>query len=246
MSSHEPLVALIHGVESAIAPAQLAIAREFSNARVWNLLDDRLIEEVHERGGVTPELLRRMRRLIQHAEIEGADGILITCSLYSFAAATETAEASIPVLGADSAAFHDVIAARPSRILLVSSVETALVDSTQRLQEVLDEHHSPVEIVPVFVSGALEASRQTSTADLERLIVAAVTPLLAAGDVVLFGQYSISPAAAAVEQLLGTTVFTGPARAARELRAAIEHPDHRRHPLRRLIRNDNITDGSCG
>lgn len=224
-----PLIALIHGVPAAIEPATLAIREEMPEARIWNVLDDRLIEEVNLQGEVTPALLERMIRLIDHVLLEGADGVLITCSLYSFVAVAADAGRSVPVLGADSAAFHDLIAANPQRVLLVASVRAALEDSTMRLREVAGEHHAQFEIVPVFVEGALEAASEGNVVRVAEVISAVLGPVLRDGDAVLFAQYSLSPASAAVSSLLGVTVYSGPARAARELHAAIEHPDRRHH-----------------
>ena len=224
-----PLIALIHGVPAAIEPATLAIREEIPGARVWNVLDDRLIEEVNVQGGVTPALLERMVRLIDHALLEGADGVLITCSLYSFVAATSSAERRVPILGADAAAFHDVIAAKPQRVLLVASVEPALEDSATRLREVAVEHHAHFELVPIFVEGALEAASAGDGPRVAELIATAVRPQLRDGDAVLLAQYSLSPASAQASSLLGVTVYSGPARAARELHAAINHPDRRHH-----------------
>ncbi len=225
----QPLIALIHGVPAAIEPAASAVREQMPDARIWNILDDRLIDEVHARGEVTPDLLDRMLRLIDHALLEGADGVLITCSLYSFVAAATNPDRPVPVLGADSAAFHDILAARPQRVLLVASVNDALTDAVARLGEVASEHHAHFEIVPVFVDGALDAVRAGDEHQLATLIEDALREHLRDGDVILFAQYSLHPAAARVSFDIDATVYTGPARAARELHAAIEHPDRRRH-----------------
>lgn len=228
-SDRPPLIALIHGVSTAIEPASIAVRDEFPEARIWNVLDDRLIEEVNQRGGVTPLLLERMVRLIDHVLLEGADGVLITCSLYSFVAAAVSAERPVPILGADSAAFHDVLAVAPRRVLLVASVQAALVDSTARLSEVATEHHAEFELVPIYVEGALEAVDAGDTAAVAELIATAVQSDLRDGDAVLLAQYSLAPASSEVSSILGTTVYSGPSRAARELRAAIERRDRRHH-----------------
>jgi hypothetical protein len=228
-TDHRPLIALIHGVPAAIEPATLAIREQIPDAKIWNILDDRLIEEVGRQGSVTPALLARMLRLIDHALLEGADGVLITCSLYSFVASAVQTDRPVPVLGADSAAFHDVIEAQPRRVLLVASVQAALEESTDRLREVAREHHAHFDVVPILVGGALDAVRAGDIPTLADLVAAAVRLEMRDGDAVLFAQYSLSPAAARVAVALGTPVFAGPARAARELLAAIEHPDRRHH-----------------
>lgn len=230
MKDHaHPLIALIHGVPTAIAPAEAAVAQEIPGARIWNVLDDRLIEEANREGEVTPALLQRMLRLVDHVLVEGADGVLITCSLYSFAAGAASPERAVPILGSDGAAFHDVIRAEPKRVLLVSSVPTALAEAEERLLDTAAEYHATLEVEPVLVDGGLEASRAGDFALLARLVSEELKTRLGDGDIVLFAQYSLSAAAPEVERALGVPVITGPVRAARAMAAALQHPDRRHH-----------------
>lgn len=219
--SDKPLIALIHGVPTAMDPAVEAVRSEMPGARIWNILDDRLIEEVHARGSVTPELRHRMTRLIDHALREGADGVLITCSLYSFVADAVPSN-EVPVIGADTAGIRTVVAADPERVLLVGSVPEAVADSVTRLLDESVAQDKRVDVVPIVVPAARQAARVGDLAALTDLLVSAITAELRAGDVVLFAQYSLAPAGPVVEHRLATTVYTGPARAASELRAAID------------------------
>ncbi|WP_210506728.1 aspartate/glutamate racemase family protein [Naasia sp. SYSU D00057] len=209
-----PLVALVSAVPAAIPPAVAALEEAMPDARVWNILDDRLIDDANEAGGVTGELDARMRRLIDHAIREGADAVLLTCSLYGFVARDIAAGATIPVLGPDDAAFEAVRTGGYSSIYLVSSVELALADSTTRLREHLGDAADGLEIHPVFAPAALAPSRAGDAAGAASAIADAVEHTVGSADAVIFAQYSLAPAAQLLEQRLGLPVLTGPGKAA--------------------------------
>src|SRR4051795_10982989 len=101
-----PLVALVSAVPAAIPPAVAALEEALPDARVWNLLDDRLIDDANEAGEVTGALESPVRRLIDPAPREGRDAVPLTCSLYGFVARKAAQQAPAPVLGPDDAAFE--------------------------------------------------------------------------------------------------------------------------------------------
>jgi len=209
-----PLIALVSAVPAAIPPAVAALEQSLPGVRVWNVLDDRLIQDADEAGEVTGALEARMRRLIDHTVREGADAVLLTCSLYGFVARTAAADAGVPVLGPDEAAFDAVRAGGYSSIFLVSTVDMALADSTARLREHLGDSADFLEIRPVLAPAALAASRSGDTGATADALAEAIESVGGSADAILFAQYSLAPAAPRVEQLLGLPVVTGPAKAA--------------------------------
>src|SRR3954469_14438603 len=213
-----PLVALVSAVPAAIPPAIAALEEAMPAARVWNILDDRLIDDANEAGEVTGALEARMRRLIDHATEEGADAVLLTCSLYGFVARKAAQQATVPVLGPDDAAFEAVRTAGYSSLFLVSSVELALADSAARLRPHLGDAADGLEILPVLASEALAPSRAGDTDGAANALAEAIERVGGAADAVLFAQYSLAPAAPLVEERLRLPVITGPGKAAALLR----------------------------
>jgi Asp/Glu/hydantoin racemase len=220
-SSRVPLIALVSGVAAAIPPAVRAVSATMPDAQLWNILDDRLIADATEAGGVSPELSERMLRLIEHASLEGADAVLLTCSLYSFLAADASIRFGIPVQGPDDAAFREV-ANRGSRTLhLVSSVEAALQDSAHRAAGAFATAGVQIDIVPVLAEGARSPSLAGDTDAVVDAIVSASATSGTAADAVLLANYSLADAAPGVGTRLGVPVITGPASAAEALRDAL-------------------------
>lgn len=209
-----PLIALISGVPEAIAPATGAVEKALPDAVVWNILDDRLITDATERGGVTPQLEARMRRLIEHAVTADADAVLITCSLYAHLA---VGDYGVPVLGSDDAAFTQALDAAAGRIVIVSSVELALEDSCRRLSEAANAQGRDLTVVPVHVPGAREPAAAGDIARAAEIVRSAIAPVMREDDLLLFAQYSLSPAARQVALRIPHPVVAPPAAAATAL-----------------------------
>ncbi|MFK0250598.1 hypothetical protein ACIQUM_38380 [Amycolatopsis azurea] len=198
-----PRIALISATPAAIPPAVGALATGFPQARPWNILDDRLLADVGD-AGRTPALDARMRRLIDYAVTGGADGVLLTCSLYG--AVTEQVDVPVPLLAPDEAAFDDALSSGHSRILVVASLAPALSDSMARFERAAHKKGTTVE-----VGGALAPDNLVETCR-ERAV---------GWDLVLLAQYSLAPAADELSAALGVPVVSGPRSAAARLKAVI-------------------------
>ncbi|KNC18868.1 hypothetical protein AC792_09790 [Arthrobacter sp. RIT-PI-e] len=222
MQSHEPqpLIALINATPAAIGPATAAFAEHFPEAQLWNLLDDRLQEDA-EPAGVTSALADRMRRLINHAVTEGAQGILLTCSLYGAVAQDFAPNASVPVLAPDEVAFARLIEQAPERVLVLANADGPLQDTVARFSQQAATTNTTIDVHGVVAVGAAAAARR---GDLEALTASLVSAVHSSGvtpTAILLGQYSLSPASKALEQQTGILVHTGPASAAASLRTSI-------------------------
>lgn len=222
MTSTNPVIALVSAVPAAIAPATNAFAGEYPEASVWNILDDRLLVDADVRGGVTAELDERMARLIRHAAIEGADGILLTCSIYGSVAHRLAAEIGVPLMAPDDALFAAVADGGFASVLLLSPAAGPLEDSSERLTEHLRGAGVSTTVAGTAVDGAADAARSGDLDRLVGLLESAYRARAGSVDAVVLGQYSLSPAAEELSVRIGIPVLAGPGRAARALRSLIE------------------------
>lgn len=216
-----PLVALISATPTAIPPVERAFADLFPQARLWNILDDRLLQSADDVGGLTPALESRMHRLIRHALLEGADAILLTCSIYGSAIRTMPETAGVPVQAADEASFDSVVAKGYRSVGLVSSARAPLADSVTRLTAHVGAAGADIEIHPVEAFGAFDAARSGDVELLAGTLATAVADIVSSVDVILLGQYSLAPAAQRLSELTGLPVLAGPQRAAGSLREMV-------------------------
>jgi Asp/Glu/hydantoin racemase len=213
-----PLISLISATPVAIPPATGAFHDVFPEARLWNLLDDRLLDDANDQGGVTDALAERMVRLIRHAEAEGADGILLTCSMYGAVAERLSAEISIPIHAPDAAAFQAAIAGPYERILVLASAKGPLDDARDRFSEAVAAAGKSISVTGSVAADALAAVNSGDLGLLAHTLEAACAGQDEGFDAVLLAQYSLSPAADALAHALGKPVLAGPKVAAATLR----------------------------
>ena len=221
-----PTVAMVHATPAAIAPAVAAFDERFPEAGLWHLLDDRLVTDAEEAGGLVAPLRRRMLSLIEHAVSGGADGVLLTCSMYGPVARLAGQLWDRPVAGSDEAMYERVIAERPARVAVLGSLATAVGDSTARLREALAASRQPgggpcTEVVGVLCPGAAAAAREGDDAALLASLRSAAEPLTGQVDLVLLGQYSLTGVRSRLEAALGVPVWSPPHLAAELLRRRV-------------------------
>jgi hypothetical protein len=216
-----PLVALVGAATTAIPPAVDAFATEFPEATMWNVLDDRLIVEALEAGGLTQDLTERMSSLISYALDGGANGVLVTCCMYSPVADKIARAVSTPVHASDDAAFEAVIGSGYSQVLLLSSLPLALADAGDRFDEFLRARELEVEVTGVVAESAFDKSVSGDDAALADALASAVRAADVRPDAVLLAQYSLARATDALAEAVGLPVIAGPLYAAAKMRAAI-------------------------
>jgi len=211
-------IALISAMPLAIPPAAAALRDAFPDGDIWNLLDDRLLADAEREGGITEPLAARMDRLIDLALDGGADGVLLTCSQFGVRADARDRVAGGPaVLSADGPLFAEVVAARPERVLLVASLDSAAADSAERLGEALAAAGLDTTVRTVVVRAAVGAGDA-----LADVLGDAIAGEGTDGEPIVLAQYSLAPAAAALAARFGAAVLDGPSAAARRLTADIE------------------------
>jgi hypothetical protein len=218
-----PLVALISATTSAIAPATAALAQELPGARLWNVVDDGLLSGAEGGVAMPPELVERMKRLIQYAVDGGADGILLTCSQLGFV--SKLVDVPVPVDAPDDASFAEVLAGGFRTVVVVASLAGALSDTLARLEASAGAAGTTLHLEGVCVPSAAQPAAAGNSAQLAEALAAAIREPARQADAVLLAQFSLAPAAQILRQELGRPVLAGPVAAAKRLRGRLSHPE---------------------
>jgi Asp/Glu/hydantoin racemase len=195
-----------------MAPARVAFIERFPRARLWNLLDDLLITQAEAAGGLTPALRHRMHTLIRHAVDGGADAVLLSCSMYGPVATEAAPTYPIPILASDQALF-DAVADRviggASRVAVVGPLRAGVDDTVARLRDRLTDRAAPnASITGTVVDGAREAAAADDHARLEQLVADEARWIGSGADLIVLGQFSISPALRAVQAAVSVPVLS--------------------------------------
>lgn len=212
-----PLVALISANPAAMTPANSAFAEAFPEARLWNILDDRLQDDADARG-VTGSLAERMHRLIDHAVTDRADAVLLTCPVYAAALRSYATKCPVPLLDPDEMALIDVLREAPNNVLVLASAPQPLSVAVNRFINECAERAAPLEIRGAVAANARVAALAGNSSELVAALLAAVKAQPTAPDAILLAQYSLAPAARALETSTGIPVFSGPLNSAAALR----------------------------
>ncbi|GAA4139891.1 aspartate/glutamate racemase family protein [Actinomadura keratinilytica] len=222
-------VAVVNAAAASMAPATRGLRDGFPEARIWHLLDDRLVTDADAAGGMTPELCRRMLALIDHAVRGGADAVLLSCSMYGPAAELARGLHPVPVMGSDEAMFGEVAARRPARAAVIGSLDSAVADSVRRLEAVLSRGAGPSGAAPTRLVGvtAAGAAGAAAAGDRDRLLeslTAAADAHAGSVDLFVLGQYSLTPVHAELAERLPVPVLSPPLMAAKALRRRLLDP----------------------
>lgn len=208
-------IALIHAGAVSIAPVEAAFAALWPEATLMNLLDDSLFADRGE-AELPPRMTARFLALARYAADTGAAGILFTCSAFGPCIdACAQALAPLPVLKPNEA-MVEAACAVGGRLGLLATFPGTLATMPA-------EFPPDVTLVTKLAEGAFAALQAGDMTAHDRLVVAAARELSDCDSIAL-AQFSLSRAAAAVEQALGRTVLTTPGSAVRKLRAMLECP----------------------
>jgi hypothetical protein len=218
-----PLVAVINASPASMAPAAGGLAEGFPEARIWQLLDARLVSDADEAGGLTPALRRRMLALIGYAVDGGAEAILLSCSMFGPVVTLARQLHGVPVLSSDEAVFAQAAeqAGGDSTIVILGSLDSAVADSLSRFRAARDQQPgsgAAIRLIGVSAPGAVQAALDGDDAALLDCLLQAVAGRAGGADLILLAQYSLAPVHAELQSRLGTTVLSGPLLAARRLR----------------------------
>ena len=202
-----------------MSPVTWAFAEQFPGADLWHLLDDRLVTDAEEAGGLTDPLHRRMATLIDYAVDAGADAVQLACSMYGPVA--QDAAHPVPVLASDQAMFDAVVRLRPDHVTVLASLAPAAKDSAARLGRVLAASGLQPRVDAVVVEEAKAASAAGDLGQLGRVLAEAAAGL-GDSDVVVLAQYSLAPVVARVGDATHAAVLSGPHLAATTLASVLE------------------------
>ncbi|NYE35370.1 aspartate/glutamate racemase [Nocardioides cavernae] len=206
--SHSPVVAVIHATAASMEPVKAAFAETSPDVELWHLLDDRLVREANEAGGLTDELHGRMASLIDYALTTGADAVQLACSMYGPVAAAK--DGDVPVVAADQAMFDRVVGLAPATVGVLATASSSADDTVARLGTVLRSGGLHSSVTSVVVD---DAARATAAGDRDgalRALAEAAVSLAPTVDVVVLAQYSMSPALDAITVAMQQARITVP------------------------------------
>ena len=183
-------VFLIH--TSAVSVNDLtSLFQEYApGVKLHHIIDDSLLAEVLENGGVTSRVRSRMCKYYKAAEEAGADLIFNQCSSVGEAADLASQIVSVPVVKVDTC-MAETACEIGGRIGVVATLETTLGPTCRLVESSAVRLDKEVEVVPKLVAGAFELLTGGDRPGHNRMVLDAIREFSREVDVIVCAQGSM-------------------------------------------------------
>ena len=218
--SEKKTIALVSSTINAVGPMTEYIRKTAPDVKVVNYLDGGMMAKVKQDGGINAETIKRFTDMIANAFSDGADGVIMTCTIFSPWAAAFTETWHKPVVPADIAML-DNAAKCPGRTAIICTFE-GTVDTTRNGYFTYRRKNGMPEEVDMYpVPAAFEAAQRGDMDECNRIVVEKIQELDELYDQIVLAQISMSGAATLIEPK-HAKLFTSPSEALREMLEKLE------------------------
>ncbi|UYP07341.1 aspartate/glutamate racemase family protein [Priestia megaterium] len=218
-------IGLVHATLNAVKPMNDAFRQYAPETICLNFLNEGLIQELNETGNVTPEMVRRLGKLIESASLSNVDGVLLTCSSFTPYVDLLAPLFNIPVISVDYAMLDRAVS-MGNRIGLIATVAAAGPTSEQILKDIAEEKGKSIVINTEIISEAFAALQKGDEDMHDMLIQQKIKDLSNHCDVVVVAQISMIRALRGLRTLT-TPVLTSPEISIKSILSKLDHKDTR-------------------
>ena len=213
-------LAMIHTVASLAAPFGELAREMLPGVRVFHVADEGLLARIIREETITPAMCLRVVELASHAEADGADVVLLTCSAMSPAVNLAAPLVQVPIHKVDQA-MVDRALALGRRIAVFSTVPATLESVGGLVRSTAAAKGCEIEVTTDLNSSAMAALRSGRRKEHDELVRESLANLAERADVVLVAQASAAQALRPEDkEVLTARWLTSPRLGMERLRAA--------------------------
>lgn len=193
-------IVVVHTGPVTVQPIKDQFQALMPDARVINIVDDSLLNDVRTAGHLTPEVTSRIYSYMQNAQSMGADIILNACS--SVGEATDLLRGMIrtPIVKIDEA-MADEACTIGSRIGVVATVSTTLEPTVRLIKKKAQQRGAQIEVIERIAEGAFDALLAGDAARHDDILRRSIVELTGEVDVVVLAQVSMARLVPALGEL---------------------------------------------
>ena len=195
-------IAVVHTGLVSVLPIKEQISEQIPEARVINIVDDSLLNDVRAAGHLTAEVASRIHSYMANAQAMHVDIILNACSSVGEAVDAVRPFVSTPIVKIDEAMAQEACSIG-RRIGVIATVSTTLEPTVRLVKKKAGELGRAVEVTERIADGAFEALLSGDGARHDEILKRTISTLAEQVDVVVLAQVSM---ARLVPQLQGVRV----------------------------------------
>ena len=184
-------IALIHNSPVIIDVVRDVFKRVYQEAELINIMDESLLRDIKEKGCIDYLGIRRICRYALCAEDKGADAILMTCSSLCEAAFASRGLINIPAFAINEPMAIEAVQ-KGGRVVVMGTLQSVLSPTIRLIRSKALEGDNEVEIEEVLCAAAFEALISGDSQKHDELLIGEVLKAGKIGDVIVFGQGSMS------------------------------------------------------
>lgn len=184
-------LALIHTTAALVPVFQQLCRTKLTDVDTFNIVDDSLVKAIGAKGGITPEIAKRVAGYIASAESGEADYILVTCSSIGPAVDAAGPTAGVPVLRVDEP-MADKAVQLGKRIGVVATLSTTLDPTAELVCRRAEVAGKTIELTSRLCDGAFAALMAGDSATHDTAVATALRELSTQVDVIVLAQASMA------------------------------------------------------
>ncbi|MBG0767928.1 aspartate/glutamate racemase family protein [Sphaerochaeta halotolerans] len=205
----EHTIAAIYTGAALVKPLSDLMKEILGDYKVMNILDDSMIADIIEAGGMTKAVKRRLYGYYEIACASGAELILNTCSSIGDAVYGAREFFPIPIIRIDEPMARRAIELSDS-IAVLATLPTTLDPTIRLLQRCAQEAGKSIKTISALADGAFPAITAGDAETHDRLIAETAKKVSDSCDVILLAQGSMARMEKPLAELTGKTVLSSP------------------------------------
>ncbi len=184
-------IAFVHTVSPLISEFNKLGAELLPGTQFVHILDELILEHIHQQGGVTQEDTARLRSHIDSAVQIRAEAVVVTCSVLSACIDEIRPTVDIPIVKIDEA-LVEMAVATGEKIGMLATNPTTLKPSAQILYDEATRIGKTITVIPMLVEHAFDAIRKGDGETHDRLVKQALMEFASQVDVIVLAQASMA------------------------------------------------------
>jgi len=185
-------VVIIHTSNVSVKDLNNLFAELAPDVCVRNIIDDSLLGEVLDNGGVTTAVKKRICAYALQAEVAGADLIFNQCSSVGEAADIAAQLVDVPLVKIDEK-MAEVACKTGDRIGVIATLKTTLGPTVRLVKRTAEKLKKEIQVTEKLCEGAFDLLRGGDIKTHNKMVIKGIKELIEEVDVIVCAQGSMVP-----------------------------------------------------